>query len=1331
MNNTYKTNKTDWRRLVRSTLFVALLLGTATPAEAQYVIMYDNNYLTHDASSGALITTSTTTFDPTTCFWSIDDNGKYLHPVNISGVVYNDGALCLCPRTGSSTYSLNTGTSYRTWDGGLSDGGQPSYGTRYLRLNSTTWQVSTTDSYRGTLHLVTKTPYSATETPATIAGPTTISTTGNSAATYTRSANASYTDGYIDYVFNSTSHYRNASDNANLGAVPTATAITADANYTWSLEGISSTYAEINASTGVVNYKSYVPSDQAATVKLTASAGGHTILASYSVTFEAAKIDPTSISVTTPMTVYVGHTETVAYTLTPSPCYNNVTYTSNNSSIATVNSSGVVTGVVVGTTTITVTAKKIDGTTNASLTGTITVNVRNRVETPSISFTPTGTGSTANCAITCATTTPSPTIRYTINGADPTTTTGTIYDGTPFAVNDNDEVRAIAVTDEAGWDNSAVATGTYVSCSTTAPVITYTQSGSTATVTIKAEDGATIYYTTNGNDPTESSANGTTTATINSVTNGTTVKAFAKSGTCQASAIVSKEIITSNVSTSVVTLYDYEPHSWAYYNKELNSPIRSWNPADVQITYYGEGKMYTSTSTTPSGDLSDVTSGTVRVGILTGETQNTFVYYKTLERTDGQTAANPSGRCAYRTIPNPFSVRPTFTSSDTKYYTGFYKWRVKKYSGGRIYTTDSGGDSVRVGGTVDAEQVLYFAPTSEYGMTVEFEDIWARAYIGGNTHVTGTNAYERNFYIGARTSALDYAATISAVYPDGTDGSSTDLLTSVPNTTQTSSYTCSYDTKFEYIQMGANITLTAANHYLALGRGCGTTNNVMTLVHGMEGNNGPRNSYSAYTSNLNYIIRIESGKMQRISCVNGNYDLSGTGAYGSYTGSNNSIRVVLGCDYDRAGNNITNLNIQQEIEFGCNLLLSSAKNTHTLDLTVKSGSISSDGFTSNPDGGDNYIYMGAGANTYSSTNTGLRKLTIEGGKLCNIAGGVDDGNTTDTAFTLRITGGEILGAVYGAAAFAATYGHRKYVITGGKIRGWIAGGCNGTTATSNVSGTVSGSTFMYLGGTSVIGYNDGTAAPHINSSDGGIVFGAGSGNELVNTGTNTERTRYATVGQVENSTIVLADEGYVQNNVYGGGNFGYVNSTGSNIYVMGGTVGGKVFGGSNQRTGKQVNIKMTGGTVIGGVYGGSNQLGTVDGPVSVSIEGGTVGESGQGAEVGHVFGSGYGSGTSVSGNVQVTIGKSGDSHSDSPLLWGNVYGGGHNAAYTSTSKTFQVLGQNGLLKGSIFGGGKGNTATITGPTDVLLKGHIQVDGNVYGGGAAATVSGNTSVRLQD
>ena len=54
------------------------------------------------------------------------------------------------------------------------------------------------------------------------------------------------------------------------------------------------------------------------------------------------------------------------------------------------------------------------------------------------------------------------------------------------------------------------------------------------------------------------------------------------------------------------------------------------------------------------------TDNSVAVGI--GEPEATFVYYKTLERTSGN--AYGSAAYNYTTIPNPFSIRPTYGTGD-------------------------------------------------------------------------------------------------------------------------------------------------------------------------------------------------------------------------------------------------------------------------------------------------------------------------------------------------------------------------------------------------------------------------------------------------------------------------------------------------------------------------------------------------------------------------------------------------------------------------------------------------------------------------------------------
>ena len=776
---------------------------------------------------------------------------------------------------------------------------------------------------------------------------------------------------------------------------------------------------------------------------------------------------------------------------------------------------------------------------------------------------------------------------------------------------------------------------------------------------------------------------------------------------------------TTGVTTTTVTLNDYEPHEWAYYNKEYNSPIRSWNPANVKITYNGNGTNTVSTTDGATPATNSWTADASGVQVSYNETQHTFVYYKTLERVDGQTDDNPIGRCAYTTIPNPFSKRPVYNTGDAR-WRGFYAWRVKTLSGGTIHSAATGGTSYGVGSTINAETEIYFAPTSEYGMTVEFEALWARAYVktgnantldANNTLSTNLNggSYERNFFVitsGNTDNAINRAqnpVTISCRYPDGTTGGS--LTSTIQN-----NFTANAVTKFEYVNFDAT-TFSANGIGLVVGRGCTGT---ITQINGSTG-----------TGDLSYSIRLESATINNLHPTNKEAQ--------TYTGTL-SVRCTIGCDYDRANKdnekvNIAPTNTLIEGGGGANTFSSASnRNNLTYDWYIKSGKIQANTSinTADPFYLGNYI---SGNDANQVQYMGKRRLTIEGGEMGTVAAGIGAYGNNYTNYTvndnswtvcIRMKGGTVNGSIYGAGVYTGASGDRRFVFTKGTIKGWVAGGCNGTRTDG---GELYGESFIYVGGETHL---DGTASTNVGSSNGGHVFGAGCG---INGGT--------TVGRVNSSTIVIADQSQIARDVYGGGNYGYVrvgSGNKSDIYIMGGTVNGKVFGGSNQQQGQIVNISMTGGQVIGGVYGGSNASGTVAGPVNVTVSGGTVGTAGINpatSETGHVFGSGYGAGTSVTGNVQVTIGDASGSHKDFPLIHGNVYGGGFAAPYISNGNTFQVLGQNGLVKGSIFGGGKGNTAVVTGPTDVLIKGNIEVEGNVFGGGDAAAVTGNTSVKLQD
>lgn len=324
---------------------------------------------------------------------------------------------------------------------------------------------------------------------------------------------------------------------------------------------------------------------------------------------------------------------------------------------------------------------------------------------------------------------------------------------------------------------------------------------------------------------------------------------------------------------------------------------------------------------------------------------------------------------------------------------------------------------------------------------------------------------------------------------------------------------------------------------------------------------------------------------------------------------------------------------------------------------------------------------------------------------------------TDTFLTqvrVYMKGGLVRKSAWGGGNNGTGRGIRRMVFTGGEINGWITGGVNGF---STYGGWQVGDINLYFGGHARLQHTGSDG--EFWGSYGGNLFAASSGYDINNS-------RW----WAGNTYTVVADSAYISRNVYGGGDKGYAKGT-SNIQILGGTIAGKVFGGSNKQKGGAVNIEMRGGHVIGGIHGGSNVQGAVAGPISVRVEGGTVGSPGCHDTVGNVFGCGYGIGTSVRGDVNVIIGReeSKHPHVDNPIIHSNVYGGGFQGTYNATGHTLKVTTHNGRIKKSIFGGGYGTTAVITGNTNVNVLGTTHVEGNIYGGGNMGKVAGNTRVTI--
>ncbi len=894
-------------------------------------------------------------------------------------------------------------------------------------------------------------------------------------------------------------------------------------------------------------------------------------------------------------------------------------------------------------------------------------------------------------------------VRYTTDGSNPTANNGTVYSA-PFEwTTPNTTFKAISQATACGDMISGVVSGNFGNVTVPTPVIAFNTNG-TATITC-ALSTATIYYTTDGSDPTTSSDayNGTPF----NVTAGTTVKAYAvynQTGYTPSAVASAIYIPTGGSGTygNTVLLDDREDHSWSYYS-DASNPIRSLNPADVKITYFGNGTNTVSTSSdsNPGNTFTASTNSSVKVGIASGETQDRFVYLKTLERENGDAG---TGNCAYTTIPNPFQVRPTYGGGDSR-WRGFYGWRVKSVTGGSI-------QGHAVGSTINAETQVTFIPTAEYGMEVELEALWARAYVvdsyqsswnwGTQDYYTvGNNnvGYERNFVVVTNTNTWDIgssgdntirnpnnrAFTVTGYYPNGTVGNTGARFMSEDNT-------LTADTKIEGINLnGGSGTLTANGHDLVIGRGVTGT---VDYVRGMSGNSN---------SNVQYIIRIESGTVNQFSMIdNTAHTYSGTV----------SASTVLGCDYDRAKHDNNKLSVApSNTIYGGNAAHTfnsvGNRNNLTYDWTIKSGKVQG-GMAVGDGDADKAIYIG---NSISSNNAnsvqyvGKRRLTMEGGEVASLAGGVNcygsnyqQYGVNDGSYTvmIRIKGGTVRGSVYGAAAYAGASHDRRFVFTGGSIAGWIAGGCNGTRTTG---GELYGNTYIYFGGNARCNSNGNEAL--INSSRGGNIFGAGSG---IEGGT--------TVGRVDNSTVVIADNAFVERNVYGGGNYGYVRQGAGNkadLFVLGGTVNGNVFGGANQQEGQIVNLTMKNGTVQGNLYGGSNITGTVNGLATVSISGGTVA---------NVFGGGYGAQTNMAAGTAVNV--------SGGTVNNNVYGGG-DLGTVSGNTAVSVSG--GTMK-DVYGAGKGTagatgaSANVSGSITVSISGSIT--DNVYGGGENGTVAYNVN-----
>lgn len=193
-----------------------------------------------------------------------------------------------------------------------------------------------------------------------------------------------------------------------------------DNTYTWSSS---------NVNVATVSEHGYVIAKAIGKATITCEANdGSGVRATCSITVNDGQVEPTSISLPNFITIKVGNTETISPTISPSDASTTITWTSDDKTIATVSSSGIVKGIKAGTT-------KVWATTSNGKTDYCNVTVENNVIEPtSISLPSSKTVKVGE----------SFTMSYTLNPSNATTTlTWTSDDSSIASVSSSGVVKGV------------------------------------------------------------------------------------------------------------------------------------------------------------------------------------------------------------------------------------------------------------------------------------------------------------------------------------------------------------------------------------------------------------------------------------------------------------------------------------------------------------------------------------------------------------------------------------------------------------------------------------------------------------------------------------------------------------------------------------------------------------------------------------------------------------------------------------------------------------------------------------------------------------------------
>jgi len=697
--------------------------------------------------------------------------------------------------------------------------------------------------------------------------------------------------------------------------------------------------------------------------------------------------------------------------------------------------------------------------------------------------------------------------------------------------------------------------------------------------------------------------------------------------------------------------------------------------------------------------------------------------------------------------------------SESVSYRGFYAWRVKSLSSG-LTIQRANGTSVGVGGYIDAEEEIKFVTDNEEGNEVEFEALWAKAWVTTTTTTSDLNpnvSYERNFMV------------------LGSNPGSTSTTTQWPTTTTN---TTNYGQYFPIYYYGADYpySMTQQIYTPTEVGGAGTITQIAFYVQTRQNRSRSLRIYLATTSYNEFPYNSEGGYYRTIPIddnlvYSGNQNFNATGWYTInlttpfyYDGTSNLLVTICNNTsgtqsaifrtYSTGGNRAAALSWNEAVDPTTYIYPADATITYNNQIRFTKAISNLAGInvpltitTYNPDGTG-----GSTSVTLTDAITCGADLKFENIKMNAIPVLEANGHNMVVGRGVTPTSGFCATNVYG---YNTTSDNTANVAVNTRIESGVFAYVRLLNAGDEETHLISGTTTVNatLGSdydraknnNSLLSTYDFTLGYGIRSSSNdskyNVVVKSGTNGTY---GTNTNGRFYMGFDRIPTLDAHIYGTYHRQFTILGGeftshfagGINGYMGPTTDpdlnaiKVRIKGGSFSNRVYMGGTRLPGYgNRQLIATGGTfstfITGGCYGYDSNSGITYGTSDIYFGG----KAKQTSTLG-LFGSGYGTaevyGTADEDSYYVTATKI--VVADEAQVAGSVYGGGNNG-YAQNGSDVYILG--GTVAGNVYGGSnKSKGATV----NMTMKDGT-VSGNIYGGSnekgiinglATINVSGGTA-----